>query len=98
MYRVSEQSLIWFRSYLTDRQQVVKYKQSVSEPQHAMSGVPQGSILGQLLFIIYINDMALEPEDTEPDMYADDSTEYATGKTMAIPEEKLKADTDKIVM
>ncbi len=33
-YRGSEQSLIWFRSYLTDRQQVVKYKQSVSEPQH----------------------------------------------------------------
>ncbi len=37
MYRVSEQSPIWFRSYLTDRQQVVKYKQSVSDPQHVMS-------------------------------------------------------------
>ncbi len=40
MYRVSEQSLIWFRSYLTNRQQVVKYKQSMSEPQHVMSDVP----------------------------------------------------------
>ncbi len=39
MYRVSEQSLIWFRSYLTNRQQVVKYKQSMSEPQHVMSDV-----------------------------------------------------------
>ncbi len=54
MYRVSEESLIWFRSYLTDRQQVAKYKQSVSAPQHVMSGVPQGSILVPLLFIIYV--------------------------------------------
>ncbi len=42
--------------------------------------------------------MALEPEDTELNMYADDSTECATGKTIAILEEKLKADTDKIVI
>ncbi len=42
--------------------------------------------------------MALEPEDTELDMYAYDSIECATGKTMAILEEKIKADTDKIVM
>ncbi len=40
--------------------------------------------------------MALKPEDTELDMYADDSTECATRKTMAILEEKLKADTDNI--
>ncbi len=71
MYRVSEQSFMWFRSYLTDRQLVVKYKQSVSQPQHVMSGVHQGSILGPLLFIICMNDMDL---DTELDMCADDST------------------------
>ncbi len=42
--------------------------------------------------------MALEPEDTELDMYADDSTECAYRQSMALLEEKLKADTDKIVM
>ncbi len=63
-----------------------------------MSGVHQGSILEPRLLILYMNDMALEPEDTELDKYADDSTEYATGKTIAILEEKLKADTGKIVM
>ncbi len=54
----------------------------------------QGFILGPLLFIIYMNDIALEPEDTECDMYANDSTECATVKTMANLEEKLKADKD----
>ncbi len=68
-----------FRSYLTDRQ-VVKYKQSVSELQNVVLGVPQGFILGPLLFIIYMNLMALEPEDTERDMFVDDSTECAAGK------------------
>ncbi len=45
MYRVSEQFLIWCRSYLTERQQDVKYKQSLSEPQLVMSGMPQGSVI-----------------------------------------------------
>ncbi len=45
-----------------------------------------------------MNDMALKPGDTELDMYADNSTECATGTTMAILEETLKADTDKIVI
>ncbi len=41
-----------------------------------------------------MNDMTLESEDTELDMYADDSTEYATDKTLEIPEEKLEKLTE----
>ncbi len=74
MYRISDRSLKWFKSYLTDRQQVVKFKQSVSDPLQVVSGVPHRSILEPLLFIIFMNDITLETEDTELDMYADDLT------------------------
>ncbi len=90
MYRVSEQSFIWFRSYLTDRQQVVKYKQSVSEPQHVMPCVPRGSILGPLLFIIYIGHITLHVCWWLNRMcYRQDNGHFWR---------KLKADTDKIVI
>ncbi len=46
----------------------------MSDLLQVVSGVPQGSILGPLLYIIFMNDMALETKGTELDMYADDLT------------------------
>ena len=66
--------LRWLHSYLCDRLQLVVVNGSSSLPTKVLSGVPQGSILGPLLFIIYINNVAKIPLHSHArlTMYADD--------------------------
>ena len=52
-------SVDWFRSYLSNRNQVVCVNNSQSDPSLVTCGVPQGSILGPLHFLCYVNDMEI---------------------------------------
>ena len=74
-YGIRGIALSWFESYLSKRTQYVEFKGQKSQMSDVKHGVPQGSILGPLLFLIYINDL---PNCTHLNIlsYADDTTLY----------------------
>ena len=66
--------LDWFKSYLSNRTQYVYYNNCKSEKLDIICGVPQGSILGPLLFILYINDIVNTSNMLQFILFADDTT------------------------
>ena len=72
----------WLESFLTNRSQQVQIDGSLSEPADVLSGVPQGTVLGPLLFLLYINDLPkYVSTGTEVRLFADDSALYRTIKS-----------------
>lgn len=72
----SKQAVNWFKSYLASRQQCVKINGIKSKIKTCNLGIPQGSILGPLLFCLYINDLPEICKDTNCQLYADDTIIY----------------------
>jgi len=72
---VSGELLLWFKNYLTDRQQRVVLPGASSQWKVLSSGVPQGSILGPLLFLIFINDIVSDI-GSNIRLFADDTSMY----------------------
>ena len=74
LYRVSDVAVSWFKSYLSDRYQFVSLEGKSSECLPLKKGVPQGSVLGPVLFLLFVNDLPLHLPNSSIDMFADDTT------------------------
>ena len=95
-YKFSYSSLSWFKSYLRTRLQAIMSEQGLSEFAQILSGVPQGSILGPTLFLLFINDLPLSLNHCTADFYADDSTLHISDKNKIQIETKLQSDSDQV--
>ena len=79
----------WFTSYLANRYQFVTLRQTKSELQPVSCGVPQGSVLGPLLFLIYINDFSNCSEILDFHLFADDANLFYKHKNFKVLESKV---------
>ena len=80
-FNIAPETINWFQNYLTGRMQSVKCLGKQSDKLNITCGVPQGSILGPLLFILYINDLGDYLIDSSISLYADDTALYTSGNS-----------------
>lgn len=86
----------WFCSYLTNRKQFVTIGNSTSDYRPILCGVPQGSVLGPLLFLIYINDFVTSSTVFDFHLFADDSNLFYTDKNLNEVEDTVNNELTKV--
>ena len=82
-YGIRGVPLLWFQIYLSNKRQLVAYDGVSSSVRTVKCGVPQGSILGPLLFLIYINDLVNVCSQCLPILFADDTNLFVSGDDMS---------------
>ena len=92
----SDDTILWFKSYLSNRTFLVNVESTFSDPGDLNCGVPQGSILGPLLFLLYINDLPQAVADCDVRLYADDTCISFTHKNISVIEAKLNTDFNNL--
>ena len=97
VYGVQQRELSWFRSYLSNRKQFCRVNGVDSNFGEIEVGVPQGSCLGPLLFLIYINDLPQAVQDSSVTMYADDTSLCYQSHDLTQLNEDINSDPKKLV-
>jgi retron-type reverse transcriptase len=96
-FGVTGNQLRWYELYLNNMQSsTMSYKRTIIEPKKIICGVPQGSILGPILFLLYINDMPDSLSHLTPSLYADDKEIYASSNDCADLVDKVNIDLENI--
>ena len=90
----------WIRDYLSNRTQVIAINGCQSQAIPVTFGVPQGSLLGPILFSLFCNDLLYITEGIDGDqqlhMYADDTTIYVSAPTYDLVASKLNEDLARV--
>ena len=95
-YGIRGSAMKWFQSYLSDRNQYVTYNGTESSKRAMKCGVPQGSIRGPLLFLIYINDLSKVCNYMMPLLFADDTNIFASGLDVNKVQQEVEIELNQI--